>query len=179
MQLKNRRLQAYPSELLRGTTLVSAPLPDFLSNIILSRINSLNIFSASPHGKPNHVLVNEYKPGQGISPHEDGEVYHPLVATVTLGSHCVYNLYTKDEKRRLVARILQEPGSLMVTRDASYSSHLHGIDEVTGDDLIPSEILNWRMLAEVYQQQHLERDTRISLTYRDVLKEKSLLKLLK
>ena len=33
----------------------------------------------------NHVLVNEYKPGDGIMPHTDGPAYVPIVATITTG----------------------------------------------------------------------------------------------
>jgi alkylated DNA repair protein alkB family protein 6 len=34
----------------------------------------------------NHILVNEYLPGQGIMPHQDGPLYHPVVAILSLGS---------------------------------------------------------------------------------------------
>merc|ERR1712194_208631 len=35
---------------------------------------------------PNHVLVNEYHPGQGILPHTDGPAYFSRTATLSLGS---------------------------------------------------------------------------------------------
>ncbi len=28
------------------------------------------MFASSPHGRPNHVLINEYPPGVGIMPHK-------------------------------------------------------------------------------------------------------------
>ncbi len=31
-----------------------------------------NLFSSSPHKRPNHVLINEYPPGVGIMPHKVG-----------------------------------------------------------------------------------------------------------
>jgi alkylated DNA repair protein alkB family protein 6 len=37
--------------------------------------------------KPNHVLLNEYLPGQGISPHLDGDLFYPTIATVSLGNY--------------------------------------------------------------------------------------------
>ena len=40
---------------------------------------------------PNHVLVNEYLPGQGIMPHTDGPLFHPTIATV--------NHFTKRRER--------------------------------------------------------------------------------
>lgn len=189
VDLKNRRLQAWPSTLLVGTTLVKSPLPSFLIDPILPKFERLGLFrgddtaaggTGAGEGElmPNHVLVNEYLPGQGISPHEDGDVYHPVVATVTLGSHCVYNLYRKDEKRSLVARILQEPGSCLVTRGATYSAYLHGIDEVTVDrDLDRKSILNWHLLSHdgTQRESGMSREKRISLTYRHVKKVKALL----
>ena len=36
--------------------------------------------------KPNHILLNEYLPGQGISPHLDGDLFYPTIATVSLGN---------------------------------------------------------------------------------------------
>jgi len=38
-------------------------------------------------------LVNEYQSGQGIMAHQDGPLYHPCVAIVSLGSTCVMNFY--------------------------------------------------------------------------------------
>jgi hypothetical protein len=35
---------------------------------------------------PNHILLNEYRDGQGIGPHKDGPLYHPMVAVLSLGS---------------------------------------------------------------------------------------------
>jgi alkylated DNA repair protein alkB homolog 6 len=42
-------------------------------------------------------LINEYKPGEGIMPHEDGAAYAPVVATVSLGGTLVLDLWTKTE----------------------------------------------------------------------------------
>lgn len=36
--------------------------------------------------RPNHILLNEYLPGQGISPHLDGDLFYPTIATVSLGT---------------------------------------------------------------------------------------------
>ena len=54
---------------------------------------------------PNHVLVNEYLPGQGIMPHTDGPLFHPTIATV--------NHFTKRRERTasLIFRLLSgHPG---------------------------------------------------------------------
>src|SRR5258708_801623 len=67
------------------SVLIDQPLPVWLVNPVIPRLKQLGIFTSTPHRGPNHVLVNEYEPGQGIMPHEDGEAYAPIVATVSLG----------------------------------------------------------------------------------------------
>ena len=77
-QLTHRRLQTWPSALVQNT-LLDAPLPQWLDEPIVSRLLStplsndkadVHMFSSSPHGRPNHVLINEYPPGIGIMPHK-------------------------------------------------------------------------------------------------------------
>ncbi|KAE8349372.1 hypothetical protein BDV28DRAFT_62747 [Aspergillus coremiiformis] len=176
--LSHRRLQTWPSALTKSNALISSPLPSWLISPVVCRLESLGIFADSPHAAPNHVLVNEYLPGQGIMPHEDGAAYHPLVATVSLGAPIVLDLYPKaqfrnDEGRRPQHRILQERRSLLVTTQKIYTDYLHGIAETTKDEgLGPDTICNWGLLREQdrYRCGGVERETRISLTYRDVLK---------
>lgn len=111
-------------------------------------------------------------------PHEDGAAYAPVVATVSLGAPIVLDLYEKSgEGRGMEAkhRILQEPGSLLVTTGEAYESLLHGISPITKDEGLNAEtVVNWELLGdkkrfELTNGTH-ERATRISLTYRDVLK---------
>ncbi|KZF22197.1 Alkbh6 protein [Xylona heveae TC161] len=177
-QLSRRRLQTWPSSLSSSNTLLAAPLPAWLHDPIIPRLESqTGIFMDSPHGAPNHVLINEYAPGQGIMPHEDGAAYHPVVATVSLGAAIVLDIYQKREtgEREIepTYRILQEPRSLLITTDEMYTKHLHGIQEITADrDLGPKTISNWDLLGHqiAFTDGQNERQVRTSLTYRDVLK---------
>lgn len=129
--------------------------------------------------------MNEYKPGQGIMPHEDGAAYHPLVATVSLGAPIVLDLYAKrgngdgdgdgdiGRGREPQFRILQEPRSLLITRGSIYTEYLHGIAETTRDEgLGAGSVCNWDLLRDKtpFEGGAYDRETRISLTYRDVLK---------
>jgi alkylated DNA repair protein alkB family protein 6 len=151
-------------------------------------------------------LINEYKAGEGIMPHEDGPAYATVVATVSLAGSIVLDLYEKvtghsrqdsmskedmngedgkeernveeiekDEQGRPIPtwRILQEPGSLLVTTGEAYEALLHGISPITRDaGLGPDTVANWELLGEKerFADGVNERETRISLTYRDVLK---------
>ena len=184
-QLTHRRLQTWPSDLVQNA-LLDAPLPSWLEDPVVKRILSLSragpdvsdsIFADSPHGRPNHVLINEYPPGVGIMPHKDGSAYHPVVCTVSLGASLCLNLYQTKEDGALdpepVWRLLQEPRSLLITTDSLYTDYLHGIEDIPEDvDLSRDSVANWDLLRSPndFAEGHNIRKTRTSLTYRDVLK---------
>jgi alkylated DNA repair protein alkB family protein 6 len=159
-------------------------MPPWLTNPVVDRISSLGIFEGAPHGI-NHCLINEYLPGQGIMPHEDGDAYFPVVATVSLGGILVLDVTEKrkvdgdvaaeDPKELKRWRILQEPRSLLLTTGSAYTDTLHGIAEIMEDsNLGPDTVANWSLLGD---REAIEakggcntRTDRISLTYRDVKK---------
>jgi alkylated DNA repair protein alkB family protein 6 len=184
-QLSKRRLQTWPSDLSKNT-LLDAPLPPWLKEPIISRLRSIpisrkneqcHIFSDSPHSAPNHVLINEYLPGQGIMPHKDGAAYHPVVCTVSLGSSLCLDIYgTKEDgttESQPKWKIFQEPRSLLITTGALYTDFLHGIAETKGDvNIGPETISNWALLRSTHEIANGKniRQARTSLTYRDVIK---------
>jgi alkylated DNA repair protein alkB family protein 6 len=182
IQLQHRRLQTHPSSLTKSNILLEAPLPSWLMDPIILKFKSLGLFSDSPHHAPNHVLINEYNPNEGIMPHEDGAAYYPIVATVSLSSALCLDIYGKSqdgEESRLNPtpkwRVLQEPRSLLVTCGSAYTDTLHGISEFEVDeDLGPDTVANWGLLGDckpfVDKGGKNVRTTRVSLTYRDVLK---------
>ncbi|CAD0090527.1 unnamed protein product [Aureobasidium vineae] len=182
IQLQHRRLQTQPSSLSKSNTLLEAPLPSWLVNPVISKFKSLGLFNDSPHHAPNHVLINEYNPNEGIMPHEDGAAYYPIVATVSLSSALCLDIYEKaqdgDQARPSSTpkwRVLQEPRSLLVTCGSAYTDTLHGISEIEIDeDLGPDTVANWTLLGDhkvfIDNGGQNVRTTRISLTYRDVLK---------
>lgn len=175
------------------TTSATAGLPHWLTSPVIAPLfTSMGIFANSPHRAPNHVLINEYRPGQGIMPHEDGLAYWPLVATVSLGGATVLDIHRKkdrecdghderngdDDGACGKSRILQESRSLLVTTGEMYTQCLHGIAEVEADeDLREETVCNWQLLGEKDKwasQARNQRTTRISLTFRDVPKVKNL-----
>ncbi|KAK1765774.1 hypothetical protein QBC33DRAFT_454456 [Phialemonium atrogriseum] len=188
-QLTHRRLQTWPSDLVKDA-LLAEPLPQWLDQPIVSRLLSVplsnskseseppfHIFASSPHGRPNHVLVNEYPPGVGIMPHKDGAAYHPVVCTVSLGASLCLNIYKAKDDGGIgpepAWRILQEPRSLLITTSDLYTEYLHGIADIEEDVGLSSEtVANWDLLGskEDFQSGRNLRKTRTSLTYRDVLK---------
>jgi alkylated DNA repair protein alkB family protein 6 len=110
-------------------------------------------------------------------PHKDGPAYHPVVCTVSLGSSLCLDVYaTTSEGAREnqpFTKILQEPRSLLITTEDLYTEHMHGISEIDCDvGLGPETVANWHMLRSPgeYAGSQFDRNTRTSLTYRDVLK---------
>ena len=188
-ELSHRRLQTWPSELVKNT-LIAAPLPPFLKDPIIPRLLSIarssgnttdHIFSDSPQPVPNHCLINEYLPGQGIMPHKDGSTYWPVVATISLDSSLCLDIYkaNADGTRDVTShqRILQEPRSLLITTDDMYTSYFHGISDVLQDENLSAEsVANWSLLRDpqALTSGTNTRERRVSLTYRAVLKVSSI-----
>ncbi|KAH8737945.1 Alkbh6 protein [Ilyonectria robusta] len=166
-QLTHRRLQTWPSDLVKNK-LLDAPLPPWLEGPVVSRLLSLpvqeahsgHIFDGSAHGRPNH----------------DGAAYWPVVCTVSLGASLCLNLYRSKDDGALdpepAWRILQEPRSLLITTEQLYTGYLHGIADIEEDaELSADSIANWSLLrdADAFADGRNIRQTRTSLTYRDVL----------
>lgn len=99
------------------------------------------------------------------------------MCTVSLGASLCLDLYQSGADGVLDAtpvwRILQEPRSLLITTDDLYTDYLHGIADIEEDvNLSPDTIANWALLrdAGAFTGGNNKRQTRTSLTYRDVLK---------
>ncbi|KAF0684854.1 Aste57867_23199 [Aphanomyces stellatus] len=128
VQLKHRRLQVHGGTV--TTTYEPTPLPTWLQVLSASLVD-MQIFDAA-HA-PNHTLINEYTPGDGILPHEDGPMYHPLVAILSLGSEARMTF----RRHRQVPPSPSPPSHLHVPRRSlllftaeAYTEHLHSIDNV-------------------------------------------------
>jgi alkylated DNA repair dioxygenase AlkB len=101
---------------------------------------------------PDQLIVNEYLPGQGISPHIDCEpCFGNTIASLSLGSHCVMKFSNKSTQKEFDLMI--KPKSLLIMQDeARYKWH-HGINARKTD---------------VVEGIRYARRRRISLTFRKV-----------
>jgi alkylated DNA repair dioxygenase AlkB len=105
----------------------------------------------------DQVIVNEYLPGQGISPHVDCvSCFGPAVASISLGSPCTMEFVrpTRSERRQVW---LEPRGLCVMTGEARYRWR-HGIparrsDPAPGGGRVP-------------------RERRVSVTFRTVLSER-------
>ncbi|XP_037542204.1 alpha-ketoglutarate-dependent dioxygenase alkB homolog 6 [Nematolebias whitei] len=172
-QLSGRRLQNWGGSPHPKGMLVEK-IPDWLRSYC-EKISSLGAFSGKT---ANHVLVNEYKQGEGIMPHEDGLLYHPTVTTISLGSHTLLDFYRpvsgqdgeapQTEENRYLFSLLVRPRSLLILQDEMYRSLLHGI-QGQDRDLLTDRVVNVSA-AGAQPGETLTRGTRVSLTIRHVPK---------
>lgn len=172
-QLSGRRLQNWGG-LPHPKGMVAEKIPDWLQQYC-EKISALGAFSGKT---ANHVLVNEYKQGEGIMPHEDGPLYHPTVTTISLGSHTLLDFYTpvssqdvdapQTEESRYHFSLLVRPRSLLILQEEMYQHLLHGIQACT-QDMLTDKVLNLAT-AGALPGEMLTRGTRVSLTIRHVPK---------
>ncbi|XP_016416132.1 alpha-ketoglutarate-dependent dioxygenase alkB homolog 6 isoform X2 [Sinocyclocheilus rhinocerous] len=172
-QLSGRRLQNWGG-LPNPKGMLAEKLPDWLLKYT-EKISALGAFAGKT---ANHVLVNEYKPGEGIMPHEDGPQYHPTVTTISLGSHTLLDFYKpvcqtqseipQTEERRYMLSLFVQRRSLLILQDDMYKLYLHGIQGVC-EDILSEHVVNLSSTgAQVGDT--LPRSTRVSLTIRNVPK---------
>ena len=126
---------------------VSSLPPPF--TIIAEQLVQAGIFPSNQ--PPNHVLLNEYQPSQGILPHTDGPLYASRTATLSLGSDVVLEFSKRlatDEIGATAATaaaafsILLHANSLIVFEDDAYLNYCHGIAPDVWEDTTGTNCLN-------------------------------------
>ncbi|MGM9478041.1 alpha-ketoglutarate-dependent dioxygenase AlkB [Pedobacter sp. GSP4] len=101
----------------------------------------------------DQVIINEYKPGQGIANHVDCEpCFGNSIVSLSLGSACIMNLINLESKEKI--ELVLEPRSAVVIKDESRYKWSHGI---------PSR------LADTINNQYIKRTVRLSMTFRKVV----------
>ncbi len=102
---------------------------------------------------PDQLIINEYLAGQGIANHVDCEpCFGDTIVSLSLGSTCVMDFINKNTKEKI--EVLLEPRSLVVLKEAARYHWTHGIQGKKSD---------------FFNNQKHERNTRISLTFRNVI----------
>ena len=137
--------------------------------------------------RPDHILVNKYTPGQGIHSHIDDDWYTDGIASITLMSGAAIefrrerkNDYYKTnphlEEKYKDNTLLEcgtgyfDPGSLFVMNGESRYAYKHEIKRRKTDRAVYAK-KNESGDFKVNSVKHLERKTRISLTFRRVKDE--------
>lgn len=126
-------------------------LPDWLQPLA-QRLHQDGLFSDAP----DQAIINEYMPGQGISPHIDCvPCFGKEVASLSLGSDCVME-FTHPTHSKQVKML--EPGSLLV---------LSGPARYEWQHCIPAR------KSDVVGNNKIMRARRVSITFRRVMLEDS------
>lgn len=136
---------------------------------------------------PNHILVNEYHPGQGIMAHTDGPAYLSRTATLSLGSDVILsftkrptnsndnrkiNSITTPQQQDEKKTCLLQKGSLLVFEDEAYLEYCHSIDDRILVEHVTGQCMNLHSIANQLEEEQqgvgstITRGYRISLTFR-------------
>lgn len=151
-----RRLQYYNyrNELFEPYDLIPIPnkIPKYLDQLINQMMSDKIIDQ-----KPDQIIINEYKPGEGLKPHFDRKDYYQnVIIGLSLGSGTIMEFY-KNKPIPEKKKIYIPSRSLYIIKDDARYVWKHGIpprkyDEVNG--------------------KKIPRETRISITFRNVIEEK-------
>jgi alkylated DNA repair protein alkB homolog 6 len=145
-----------------GTAMNKLRLPFWLDPI-LKRLETHGVFEQ--HEIPNHCLMNLYEPGCGLRPHQDGPLYTPRVAILSLESSCVFEFCPKDSEACIASVFVPRRSLLVFDRDA-YLEVRHSVP-FRRVDCIESHCINMDPF-NVRLGDQIERGRRISLTMRFV-----------
>jgi alkylated DNA repair protein alkB homolog 6 len=173
-QLKTRRLQCWGGAV--GVDDRESTSPAYLRKLGELLVN-LGIFDADE--RPNHYLINQYLPDEGILPHQDGPKYLPKVAIISLNEQCVFTFYkyipsSSTESRAgqpPLCSLLLRPNSLLVFSGDAYTECLHGIapDSVHRiDSESTGVVVNKETTGAISGDQVSRSENRTSLTIRFV-----------
>lgn len=101
---------------------------------------------------PDQLIINEYKPGQGIANHVDCEpCFGNTVISISLGSSCVMSFINLKTKQKI--EVMLESGSLVVISGEARYNWTHGIAQRKTDN---------------FKGVKTNRRLRISMTFRKV-----------
>jgi alkylated DNA repair dioxygenase AlkB len=137
-----RRRQPYGGAY--GKTGEAPPIPDW--GLALAQQMLKDGLTSEPF---DHMLVNEYLPGQGIALHRDYEPFGRTIASLSLLSPVVMDFRHIVSGRK--EHLLLEPRSLLVLSDAARYEWEHGI--------APRK-------TDIWHDIRIERRRRISVTFR-------------
>jgi alkylated DNA repair protein alkB family protein 6 len=133
--VRDRRVQMYGGKVTPEGLVDKTALPMW-TDIFAQRLFDERIFPL----KPNHVLVNEYKAGEGIMAHTDGPAYFPLVAILSLGCDSVMEFWKDGSQNTSV--FLPQRSLLLFTGDYYYEM-LHSIERRTSDLVLSDSCGNY------------------------------------
>ncbi|KAL0028635.1 hypothetical protein WJX79_007115 [Trebouxia sp. C0005] len=116
-----------------GEAVIREKLPQFLQALV-ELLLAAGVYPLEQ--APQHVLINSYSKAAGISPHMDGPLYAPCVATITLGGPALmafHELQPDGTQGPLATEVMLQPRCLLLMRGPVCSSHTHSIPSQDAD----------------------------------------------
>lgn len=159
-------------------SLLQTPMPSWgLQSLLTDVSNTYQLYNGA---LANHVLINSYTPGQGIISHQDGPLYYPAVAILSLGSPAIirftkkkggdvsdYNSASIDMMSGCgggvggddspVASVVLPPRSLFIFKDDAYEEYLHGIDFVE-EEIVDESVVNPLIKSGIEEDDEIKSD---------------------
>lgn len=130
------------------TTIQAPPFPEWAEKLAQRLFNEKHL----PY-VPNQLILNKYEPHQGITPHCDHEKwFSDCIASISLASDCVMDFAHRGSKQEVA--VLLEPRSLLVLQGDARYQWTHRIKATK---------------THLYQGRTIDRQTRVSLTFRKVV----------
>jgi len=160
VQLSKRRLQNWGG-VPHPSGMFEEMMPLWLDNIATDLVDR-DVFEK----KPNQCLLNEYVPPKGIGLHNDGPLYVPKVAILSLQSSAIIQFLPHESGPPV--KLILEPGSLMIFEKSFYTDYDHFIEDVA-EDVIDENVANMESTKHA-EESTIVRDSRLSLTLRSVKK---------
>ena len=139
-----------------GVHEVAPPMPAFIVELmdrLTEECKKLGLFKAD-YLPFNQCIINNYHPGQGISPHTDYYEFGPLIGCFTLGTGA-YMDFTKDKDK---FSLYTEPSSLYIMSGEARDSWMHSMASRQYDEVIDQN----------GSAQRINRGRRVSVTFRQV-----------
>jgi alkylated DNA repair dioxygenase AlkB len=149
----SRRVQHYGYKYVYTARYVNpsiGKLPDW-STTLENKICDIPIVKQLQSTRPNQLIVNEYRPSQGIGAHIDAKIFADPVVTISSGSTCIFEMTKGTEK----VELLLHPRTCVVLSGDSRWNWKH---------CIPAR------MTDRYDGKDYKRTRRISYTYRWVSK---------
>ncbi|KAL0052049.1 hypothetical protein WJX82_007131 [Trebouxia sp. C0006] len=121
-----------------GEAVIREKLPQFLQALV-ELLLAAGVYPLDQ--APQHVLINSYSKAAGITPHMDGPLYSPCVATITLGGPALmafHEVLPDGTQGQLATEVMLQPRCLLLMRGPVCSTHMHSILSQDADVLSES-----------------------------------------
>jgi alkylated DNA repair dioxygenase AlkB len=140
----------YKARSVDPSSMYLGPLPNWITPFIQKKLFKDNLVEQAP----DQLIVNEYEPGQGISPHIDCvPCFAETIISLSLGSSALM-VFSHGSTGEQVSLLL-EPRSLLIMKGEARYQWKHSIPGRKTD---------------IHQGEIIERRRRVSLTFRNVIK---------